>query len=78
MTRMSECKRCRGKGWYSYDSNHGKPCEGCCDHSDGFFLLSEGFAKAGQYACKKGCGKTQEEIAADDLSEMSQSLGLKY
>jgi len=59
------CEKCGGAGSYMYDENHGKPCEACCDHSEGWFLLRIHYGESnGKYACKKGCGETRwpEEI----------------
>ena len=56
------CPRCGGAGWYKYDSNHGKPCEVCCDHGRGWWQLpTEGYGDhAGWWCCKAGCGEVRE------------------
>ena len=56
-----ECKSCSGKGWYSYDKNHSKVCEVCCTHDEGFFVLSDLYANAGDLCCMNGCGFTKEQ-----------------
>lgn len=52
------CPKCNGTGWYSYDHNHGKPCEECCEHLGGWWPLGEGHRYGeGFEACKSpGCG----------------------
>jgi hypothetical protein len=51
------CKMCNGTGFYIYDHNHGKICEGCCKHPEGFFRLGERYdAKTGMWCCRTGCG----------------------
>jgi hypothetical protein len=56
MTRIV-CEKCNGRGSYMYDENHLKPCEMCCDHSEGWWRLEERYGDDnGKYACKRGCG----------------------
>jgi hypothetical protein len=53
------CRKCGGAGWYSYDHNHSKPCDECCLHNQGVWLLLEYYgAKNWHWCCKAGCGKT--------------------
>jgi hypothetical protein len=55
------CLKCNGTGWYKYDHNHGKPCEVCCLHDKGFWLLKEHYGNDnGKLCCLKGCGYTKE------------------
>lgn len=53
------CDKCNGKEWYMYDENHATRCEVCCDHSQGYFQLTEnhGAVNAGKWCCRKGCGR---------------------
>lgn len=40
-----------------YDENHGKPCEVCCPHDQGFWKLEKYYGKDnGKMCCKLGCG----------------------
>ena len=44
-----------------YDHNHGKPCEVCCTHPGGWWVLTEGYGASDEMyaACKSpGCGTT--------------------
>ena len=53
------CSKCKGAGSYMYDEIHGKICELCCTHPEGFSQLDpEMFgASAKDYSyCKTGCG----------------------
>ena len=54
---MTSCVKCNGTGWYSYDHNHSKPCEVCCLHDQGVWLLTEHYHNAGMWCCKAGCGE---------------------
>ena len=62
----ASCSLCGGKGHYMYDNNHGKPCEGCCKHTDGWWELTEhhaGYiAGADNGCCRAGCGQLRREI----------------
>ena len=62
------CPRCNGTGSYMYDHNHGKPCEVCCPHDEGRWLLNnEGYGTGqGKWACKRGCGTLWE---SEDVAE---------
>ena len=55
------CKKCEGKGHYNYDHNHGKICEVCCPHDEGFWLLTEHHQNAGMMCCLRGCGFVKEK-----------------
>ena len=58
---VETCTKCNDKGSYMYDENHIKPCEVCCPHTGGFWLLEEHYGdKNGKWCCKMGCGYTQE------------------
>ena len=47
------------RGSYMYDESHGKPCELCCEHSQGFWLLLEHYGEQnGRWCCRAGCGLT--------------------
>lgn len=56
-----ECKKCKGTGWYKYDYWHSKPCEVCCKHDKGSWLLTEYHSHTGEWCCLGGCGKHQKE-----------------
>lgn len=56
------CKKCKGAGYYHYDENHGTICDACCPHDEGFWLLPEGYANAGNLCCRRGCGFTKEKL----------------
>jgi len=57
------CPTCNGVGYYMYDENHGKPCEGCCPHDKGWWLLEEHYGgNNGKYCCKRGCGHVIEAM----------------
>lgn len=52
-----KCQKCNDTGWYAYDHNHGKICEFCCPHDQGFWQLHEHYGeKNGKWCCKAGCG----------------------
>jgi hypothetical protein len=56
------CSKCNGAGWYQYDDNHSKPCEVCCTHDKGWFLLKDYYGvNNGKYSCVRGCGKVIDE-----------------
>ena len=64
MTKKSEpkCVKCNGTGSYAYDENHGKICEACCPHDQGWFQLTEHYeTKNGKWACRRGCGELRDE-----------------
>jgi hypothetical protein len=54
------CNKCNGTGHYQYDENHMTICPICCDHSTGWWELSEhhaGYIPNGDNrCCRKGCG----------------------
>lgn len=57
----TSCVKCGGTGWYAYDATHSKPCEACCEHGKGWFLLLDHYgADNGRYACKAGCGTVRD------------------
>jgi hypothetical protein len=60
--RSGPCWKCQGQGSYMYDENHGKPCEVCCAHEQGWWLLSAHHARFSPahdtWSCGRGCGKT--------------------
>lgn len=64
--QQQACSLCGGKGHYMYDDNHGKPCEQCCKHTDGWWELTEhhaGFiAGADNGCCRAGCGQLRREL----------------
>lgn len=58
---MVRCQKCYGTKWYSYDENHSKPCEVCCPHDKGWWLLEEHYGEDnGKLCCTAGCGMTKE------------------
>jgi len=60
------CKKCNGVGSYSYDENHGKICEVCCTHDQGWWELTEFYAgyEEGKdnRCCQKGCGTLKRDL----------------
>jgi hypothetical protein len=45
-----------------YDHNHGKLCEECCPHAEGWFQLVTHYGPLnGQWACRAGCGHVVPE-----------------
>ena len=57
------CPRCKGAGFYQYTTHgtpHAKPCDVCCRHDQGFWLLPEGYVNQGQHCCTAGCGYTKK------------------
>lgn len=73
------CKKCQGKGYYHYDSNQAKPCEQCCDHSGGWWELTEhhaGYiAGADNGCCRSGCGQLRRELAEYDVQNLTRKEG---
>ena len=59
---MTDCPKCHGAGWYAYDENHSRPCEVCCKHDSGHWLLGEEYADKGKWACRL-CGNILAERA---------------
>ena len=51
-----DCPKCNGAGTYMYDHNHGKICELCCQHDQGWWQLTELHSHPGKWCCKGGCG----------------------
>lgn len=64
--------------WWKYVENHSQVCPGCCDHSKGWWKLSEGHgASDDRYAaCSTGCGtiitKSEYEAASPDTETGQQ------
>ena len=57
-----DCKKCDGKGHYAYDDNHGKICEACCPHDEGFWKLEMHYGEDnGKLCCRRGCGFVKDE-----------------
>jgi hypothetical protein len=60
------CKTCAGKGFFHYDEMHARPCEDCCDHSDGFWQLSKfhhaKYIEDGDNGCCRHCGIMRRDI----------------
>ena len=69
MPDRKPCVRCEGKGWYHYDELHSKPCEVCCDHRDGVWVLGPYHRDPGHYCCLSGCGETWP-TEADYLADL--------
>lgn len=62
-----DCPQCGGKHWYRYTTtgtHHMCPCDLCCNHDDGLWLLPEGYQNAGSLCCPN-CGKVIEESPAE-------------
>jgi hypothetical protein len=66
----SDCSKCRGTGSYMYDHNHGKPCERCCLHDQGWWELTEHYAGyvegENNNCCKAGCGALQRDLQSEE------------
>lgn len=60
------CKKCNDTGWYPYDHNHSKVCNVCCKHDQGWWELTEHYAKYEEgkdnACCKAGCGTMRRDI----------------
>ena len=60
------CQKCGGTGRYMYDHNHGKPCEVCCKHDQGWWELTKYFSGyiegADNRCCKAGCGAMYRDV----------------
>lgn len=60
------CWKCSGKGSYvytTYGTPHSKPCEYCCKHDQGWWLLQEHYGpNNGKWCCKAGCGEIRDTI----------------
>lgn len=63
---MSDCSKCNGTGWYQYDRNHSKVCDGCCTHFKGWWELTEHYAgyEKGKdnRCCLSGCGMMYRDL----------------
>ena len=63
-----DCPKCKGKGHYHYDHNHGKPCELCCKHDEGWWDLSpehhgDAFHPGEDNGCcRAGCGIMRRDL----------------
>jgi hypothetical protein len=56
-----DCPKCKGKGHYMYDHNHGTICDLCCPHNQGSWLLLEHYGmNNGKWCCLGGCGQTRD------------------
>jgi hypothetical protein len=56
-----DCPKCHGTRWYAYDKNHSKPCEVCCKHDAGWWLLKEHYGENNnKWCCRVGCGTVRE------------------
>lgn len=60
-TTDPDCPKCHGVGSYMYDHNHGKICEVCCPHDDGWWTLGERHSHPGALCCRRGCGHILED-----------------
>ena len=61
-----DCPKCHGTGSYMYDENHGKPCELCCPHDEGYWQLKEHYGDNNdKWACKRGCGHIVDKTPVD-------------
>jgi hypothetical protein len=63
------CSLCGGDGHYMYDENHGKICEQCCTHDQGWWELTEyhaGFVEGeDNRCCRAGCGMLYRDLKAN-------------
>lgn len=58
---MAECAKCKGTGFHAYDDNHISPCDRCCPHDQGYWLLSEHYGDHNElWCCRAGCGHLKE------------------
>lgn len=76
-----ECPKCYdprfgiNTGIWHYDENHGSPCDLCCPHDGGWWLLQRHYgADNGRYSCKRGCGQTR---SGEELFKHLQPEGAK-
>jgi hypothetical protein len=64
-TVPDKCQKCQGSGWYQYSTvgtPHSKPCEVCCKHAKGRWLLKEHYGEDnGKWCCLDGCGTMWEK-----------------
>lgn len=60
-----KCSKCGGTGSYMYDENHGKPCEVCCEHNQGWWQLTEHYSHPGWWCCRAGCGEIRKDRPDD-------------
>jgi len=66
MALDTNCPKCRGNGSYSYNENHDKLCELCCDHDGGWWELKEHYGiNNGKMCCLKGCGFVRDKDSID-------------
>lgn len=71
--KKKDCPKCKGKGSYMYDENHGTICDLCCDHDKGWWLLKTHYGKNnGKMCCLTGCGKTITWKAFMKISEKNK------
>jgi hypothetical protein len=58
------CPKCAGTGGYMYDHNHGKICELCCSHPEGFKELDPEYwpDSKGKAYCVFGCGAERDIV----------------
>lgn len=64
-----KCTKCNGTGYYADDHNHSQPCEECCPHNKGWFVVSEihvGYmAGRDNRCCKAGCGRMYRDLMTE-------------
>ena len=67
-----KCSKCKGKGYYIYTTigtPHGKLCEVCCKHKEGFWELKEHYGEDnGKLCCITGCGFTKQKPPTNELT----------
>lgn len=56
-----DCPKCHGEGGYKYDNVHGKVCELCCTHPEGFGIPDPNFYDDQTTTCFI-CGKTKPKL----------------
>lgn len=59
-----DCPKCRGSGVYNstpIGTVHWTPCDSCCPHDQGWWLLGEHHSNPGMWCCLAGCGTVRKE-----------------
>ena len=59
-----DCSKCQGTGIYNatpVGTAHWTPCDLCCAHDEGYWLLPKDYVNAGKWSCLAGCGHVLNE-----------------
>jgi hypothetical protein len=66
---VDDCPKCHGTRWFNYDKNHSQPCDLCCPHNSGWWLLKEHYGENnGKWACRAGCGTIRSESGVERVA----------